>query len=248
MGWGNFRGDILLTPSNEGRGDKRHYQTLRDETRDPDELGGSAVLRYHFDALRRGRSTKSAASSASLRSVLRGVPICARMVRPRARSVTWLARAATGKSDGISPALIPSRKRRSTSATPPATASCRNCRTSASSTSGATHTRRQPGADPFSVALSTACLRKPASESRRVCGERSAFAARAPFRLCVRPKDAQEYRPLVPEDGIQARPSHAHPGDEIVDRHSVVAFRPEHLSRLFQRVPSRRSCAVVPAA
>ena len=35
---------------------------------------------------RRGRSTKSAASSASLRSVLRGVPICARMVRPRAKS------------------------------------------------------------------------------------------------------------------------------------------------------------------
>ena len=35
MGWGNFRGDIMLTPSNEGRDDKRHYQTLRDETRDP---------------------------------------------------------------------------------------------------------------------------------------------------------------------------------------------------------------------
>ena len=41
---------------------------------------------------RRGRSTKSAASSASLRSVLRGVPICARMVRPRAKS-SDLARA-----------------------------------------------------------------------------------------------------------------------------------------------------------
>src|SRR5271166_2234058 len=53
--------------------------------------------------------------------------------------------------------------------------------------------------------------------------------------FCVRPKDAQEYRPLVPKDGIQARPSHTHPGDEIVNRHSVVAFRPEHLSRLFQR-------------
>jgi hypothetical protein len=37
---------------------------------------------------RHGRSTRSAASSASLRSVLRGVPICARMVRPRAKSVT----------------------------------------------------------------------------------------------------------------------------------------------------------------
>ena len=56
----------------------------------------------------RGRSTKSAASSASLRSVLRGVPIFARTVKPRTRSATWLARAATGKSDGISPALIPS--------------------------------------------------------------------------------------------------------------------------------------------
>ena len=62
--------------------------TLRDETTDPHELGGSAVLRSHFDALRRGRSTNSAASSASLRSVLRGVPICARMVSPRAKSVT----------------------------------------------------------------------------------------------------------------------------------------------------------------
>ena len=30
--------------------------------------------------------------------------------------MTWLARTATGKSDGISPALIPSRKRPSTSA------------------------------------------------------------------------------------------------------------------------------------
>lgn len=73
-----------------------------------------------------GRSTKSAACSASLRSVLRGVPSCARMVSPRAKSVTWVARAATGKSVGISPALIPSRKRRSTSAAPPATALCRN--------------------------------------------------------------------------------------------------------------------------
>ena len=125
---------------------------------------------------RRGWSTKSAASSASLMSVLRGVPISARIVRPRPKSVTWIARSATGKSDGISPALIPSRKRPSTSAAPPAAAFCRNCRTSASSTSGATQIRRQPRADPFSVALSTANLRKPAIESRRLCGERSAFA------------------------------------------------------------------------
>ena len=130
---------------------------------------------------RRGRSTKSAASSASLRSVLRCVPNSARMVRPRAKSVTWIARTATGKSDGISPAVIPSRKRPSTSAAPPATASFRNCLTSASSTRGATHMSRHPGADPFSVALSTANLRKPAIESRRLCGERSAFAARCAF-------------------------------------------------------------------
>jgi hypothetical protein len=62
--------------------------TPRDETTDPHEWGGSAVLRSHFDVLRRGRSTNSAASSASLRSVLRGAPICARMVSPRAKSVT----------------------------------------------------------------------------------------------------------------------------------------------------------------
>ena len=74
---------------------------------------------------RRGRSAKLAASSASLRSVLRGVPICARMVSPRARSVTWIARAAMGKSDGISPVLIPSRKRRSSSAAPPVAAFCK---------------------------------------------------------------------------------------------------------------------------
>src|SRR5271167_795844 len=158
------------------------YHTLVGERRDLHELGGSAVLRSHFDALRGGRSTNSAASSASLRSVLRGVPISARMVRPRAKSVTWIARLATGKSGGISPAVIASRKRPSTSAAPPATAFCRNCRTSASFTSGATHIIRQPRAEPFSVALSTAYLRKPAIESRRLCGERSAFAADAPFR------------------------------------------------------------------
>ncbi len=130
----------------------------------------------------RGRSTRSAASAASLRSVLRDVPILARTVKPRTRSMTWLARAVTGKSDGISPALIPSRKRRSTIATAPASAYCRSFRTSASSTRGATQMRRHPGADPSSVALSTMYRRKLASASRRACGERSAFAARAPFR------------------------------------------------------------------
>src|SRR5882762_4757718 len=54
--------------------------------------------------------------------------------------------------------------------------------------------------------------------------------------LCVSPKGAQEYRPLVSEDGIQARPSHPHAYDEIVDRHAVVAFRPEQPGRLFQRI------------
>src|SRR5277367_3185390 len=63
---------------------------------------------------------------------------------------------------------------------------------------------------------------------QRLCGE-SAFLLR------IRLKDAQEYRPLVAEDGIEARSSNAHPGDKIVNRHSVVAFRPEHLGRLFQR-------------
>ena len=77
---------------------------------------GINVLAPHFHAA--AGAPRSAASSASLRSVLRGVPNCARMVRPRAKSVTWIARTATGKSDGISPALIASRKRRSTSPTP----------------------------------------------------------------------------------------------------------------------------------
>ena len=72
-------------------------------------------------------------------------------------------------------------ERSSTIATPPAVAFCRNCRTSASSTSGATDTRRQPTGQPFWVALSTEYLRKLASESRRGCGEKIAFAARAPF-------------------------------------------------------------------
>ena len=121
---------------------------------------GINVLAHAFPC--RDRSTKSAASSASLRSVLRGV-LSAPMVTPRAKSVTWIARTATGKSGGISPAVIPSRKRPSTSAAPPAAAFCRNRRTSASFTSGATHTRRQPRADPFSVARSARRLAARAS-------------------------------------------------------------------------------------
>src|SRR5581483_6939126 len=53
--------------------------------------------------------------------------------------------------------------------------------------------------------------------------------------LGVRLEDTQEYGPLVAKDGIQTRPSDTHPGDQIVNRHAVVAFRPEHLRRLFQR-------------
>src|SRR5260370_35238627 len=61
------------------------------------------------------------------------------------------------------------------------------------------------------------------------------FGCESALPLCIRPQDTHEYRALVPENGIQARASHTHPGDEIVDRHSVVALRPEHLGRLFQR-------------
>ena len=185
----------------------------------------------------RQEHTKSAASSASLRSVLRGVPICARMVRPRAKSVTWIARTATGKSDGISPAVIPSRKRPSTSATPPAAAFCRNFRTSASFTSGATHTRRHPRADPFSVALSTAYLRKAASESRRVCGDSSALAARAPFFSAYALRTRKNIARLSPKTAYRLGRPTPIPAtrSSIVD--SVVALRPEYLGRLFQRVP-----------
>ena len=57
------------------------------------------------DAAAFGRHrTASAASSASLRSVLREMPICA--LARRGKVETWFARAATGKSDAISPALI----------------------------------------------------------------------------------------------------------------------------------------------
>ena len=60
---------------------------------------------------------------------------------------------------------------------------------------------------------------------------------RSALPLCVGPEDAQEQRPLVPEDRIQAWTANAHPGDEIVDRYSVVALRPEHLDRSFQSLP-----------
>ena len=76
-------------------------------------------------------------------------------------------------------------------------------------------------------------------------GERSAKCRRGEERLrsasslclCIPPKGAQEYRALVPEDGIQAWPPHTHACDEIVDRDAVEAFRPEHPGRFFQRVP-----------
>ena len=126
---------------------------------------------------RRGRSTKSAASSASLRSVLRGVPICARMVRPRAKSMTWLARTATGKSDGISPALIPSRKRPSTSAAPPAAAFLQELPDlSVVHKRRDAHEKTSPGA-----ILSRSHFRRRASGSRRASREESA-ARGAPSR------------------------------------------------------------------
>ena len=116
---------------------------------------------------------------------MRGVPICARMVRARAKSVTWIARAATGKSGGMSPALIPSRKRRSTSAAPPATALCRNRWTSASFKQSArcAHHKAATGGTLSRSHFSTAYLQKVRDRrSRALCGERSAFAADAPFR------------------------------------------------------------------
>ena len=73
-------------------------------------------------------------------------------------------------------------------------------------------------------------------ESRKSWRREERLRSASALCLCVRLKDAQEYRALVPEDGIQAWPSNAHACDEIVDRHSVVAFRPEHPGRLFQRV------------
>ena len=196
--------------------------------REAPPLGPSLVLR--------GRSTKSAASSASLRKRLARHARLARTAVPWLKSTTWPARAATGKSAGISPALIPSRKRRSTIAAAPAEACWRNCRTSASSTSGAMHTMRQPAAEPSSVAFSTVCLRKPAIEARSVLGEKRCLrSASALLHPVLRPEDAQEQRPLVAEDGVQARPTKAHLADEIVDRRSVVALRPKHLGRLLQR-------------
>jgi hypothetical protein len=55
------------------------------------------------------------------------------------------------------------------------------------------------------------------------------------FSLCICPEDAHEERPLVSEDGIQALPPHTHASDEIVDRDTVVAFRPKDLRRFVGR-------------
>ena len=194
-----------------------------------------AVLRYHFYALRRGWSTfRSAASSASLRSVSCAAGLAAhRMVEaPRAKSVTWIARAATGKSGGMSPALIPSRKRLSRSAAPPRDRALEEVpERQLSFTSGATHIRRQPRADPFSVACTFDCVPEKAPRSRSRKGSVAQRSARfrgvaAPFRSAYAFKRAQEYRPLVAKNGVQARAPHTHPFDEIVNRHAVVAFRP----------------------
>ena len=187
------------------------------------------------DDRRRDRSTKSAASSASLRSVLRGVPICARMVRLRAKSVTWIARTATGKSDGISPAVIPSRKRPSTSATRAGGRVLQELPDlSVVHKRRDAHEKTSPRG-PFLGRTFDGVPQEGGDRVAKTLWREECLRGRCALPFCIRLKDAQEYRPLVAEDGIQARPSHAHPGDEIVDRHSVVALRPEYLGRLFQR-------------
>ena len=97
------------------------------------------------------------------------------------------------------------------------------------------HTMRQPAAEPSSVAFSTVCLRKPAIAVAKRPRREECLRSASALLLCVRPEDAQEQRPLVAEDGVQARPTKAHLADEIVDRRSVVALRPKHLGRLLQR-------------
>ena len=180
---------------------------------------------------------KATASSASLRSVLRGVPISARMVRLRAKSVTWLARTATGES-----------RRDFTGSDGAPETTFHQC--------NATGSRLLQELPHLSIVHDRRDAHQEAAGSRAFLGRafdgvpqeardrvaktawreeclRGSFA----FALGIRLEDAQENRALVAEDGIQARPADAHPGDEIVDCHAVVAFRPEHLGRLFQRVP-----------
>jgi len=78
-------------------------------------------------------------------------------------------------------------------------------------------------------------LQKVRNRVAKAFWRKECFGCENALPFCVPPEDAQEDRPLVSEDGIQAGPSHTHPGDEIVNRHSVVPFRPEHLSRLLER-------------
>ena len=58
------------------------------------------------------------------------------------------------------------------------------------------------------------------------------------MRLCVlrTPLGRAGISPACPQRPHTGSSSHPHPGDEIVNRHAVVALRPEHLRRFFQRV------------
>ena len=115
-------------------------------------------------------------------------------------------------------------------------ASFRNCLISASSMRGATHTMRHPGAVPF---LGRTFYGVPQKASERVAKRRrrkERLRGASALRIRVRPEGAQEYRPLVPKDGIKAWPSHAHARDEIIDGHAVVTLRAKDLRRLPKRV------------
>ena len=81
-------------------------------------------------------------------------PFSARTVKPWLRSTTWLARAATGK---IRAGFLPRgshQKRRSTHCCSASRGDIEELPDTASSTSGAMHTIRQPAAEPSSVAFS----------------------------------------------------------------------------------------------
>ncbi len=200
-------------------------------------LQPSRIRHQRFGAAfpRRDRSTKSAASSASLRSVLRGVPNCARMVRPRAKSVTWLARAATGKSGGMSPTRIPSGN-----GAPPAAAPPRDRALQEPPNLSVVHKRRDahqkaPPGGPFLGRTFDGVPQKAAIESRRLCGERSAFAADAPFRSAYALRTRKNIARLPPKTAYRLGRPTPIPATRSSIVTSVVAVRPEHLSRLFQR-------------
>ena len=178
---------------------------------------------------------------------MRGVPIRARMVRPRAKSVTCVARTATGKSGGMSPADDPVPETALHQRRAARDRALHEPLNLASFTSGATHTIRQPRADPFSVALSTAYLRKPAIESRSLCGDSSAFAARAPFfsaYVLMARKNIARLSPKMAYRLGRPHPSRRRDRQSSL-RRSLSTRTPESP---FPAPPFRRSCAVDPAA